>query len=67
MFSMIPRKVVIFLEWSVECDCGWTCRGSEDEIVSACTQHAREEHGMELTREQVFAVARPVENPESEN
>jgi len=44
-----------------------TCRGSEDEILSACTQHAREEHGMELTREQVFAVARPVENRESEN
>jgi hypothetical protein len=35
--------------------------------VSACTQQARDEHGMELTREQVFAVATPIENRESEN
>ena len=51
------------LEWSVVCECGWTCRGSEDSVVAACTEHAREEHGMELTREQVLAVAKPVEDP----
>jgi hypothetical protein len=50
------------LEWFVECECGWTCRGGADDIVAACTEHARDEHGMELTREQVFAVARPVED-----
>jgi predicted small metal-binding protein len=61
---MIPRKGVIFLEWSVECDCGWTCRGTEDEIVSACTQHAREEHDMELTRQHVIAIAKPVDDGE---
>jgi predicted small metal-binding protein len=50
------------LEWFVECECGWTFRGGEDDIVAACTEHARDEHGMELTREQVFAVAKPVED-----
>ena len=51
------------MEWSVVCECGWTCRGSEDEVVEACTKHALEEHGMELTREQVLAVAKPLEDP----
>ena len=50
------------MEWFVECECGWTRRGGEDDIVTACTEHARDEHGMELTREQVFAVAKPVED-----
>lgn len=51
------------MEWFVECECGWTCRGGEDDIVAACTEHARDEHdGIELTREQVFAVAKPVED-----
>ena len=49
------------MEKIVECDCGWSCRGSEDEIVVACVAHGREVHDLELTREQVLAVARPVE------
>lgn len=36
--------------------------GGEDDIVAACTEHARDEHGMEPTREQVLAVAKPVED-----
>jgi len=54
------------MERFVECDCGWRCQGSEDEVVALCSAHAREAHGLELTREQVLAVARPVdanENP----
>jgi len=49
------------VEKQVECDCGWSCRGTEDEIVSACIEHGREVHGMELTREQVLAVAKPAD------
>lgn len=45
----------------MECDCGWSVRGSEDEVVAACQAHGREVHAMELSREQVLAVARPVE------
>jgi hypothetical protein len=49
------------VELIVECDCGWTCRGSEEEIVAACIARGREVHQMELTREQVLAVARPAD------
>jgi predicted small metal-binding protein len=60
MLLLQPAYEVIQLEWSVECECGWTCRGTEDEVVAACSKHARQEHNMELTREQVLAVARPI-------
>jgi hypothetical protein len=29
--------------------------------VNACSEHARREHGMELTREQVLAVAKSID------
>lgn len=44
----------------MNCDCGRAVRGdSDDELVAAAQKHAREAHGMELTREQVLAVAVP--------
>jgi predicted small metal-binding protein len=44
----------------LNCDCGRVMRGaSDDELVAAAQQHAREAHGMELTREQVLALAVP--------
>jgi predicted small metal-binding protein len=44
----------------LNCDCGRVVRGdSDDELVAAAQQHAREAHGMELTREQVLALAVP--------
>ncbi|HET6315476.1 MAG TPA: DUF1059 domain-containing protein [Chloroflexota bacterium] len=47
-------------ELEVTCDCGWTARGSEDELVVKVQQHAREAHGLDVTREQALAQARPV-------
>jgi predicted small metal-binding protein len=55
------------VEKLIECDCGWTCRGGEEELVAACTAHARQVHGLELTREQVLAAARPVDRGDDEN
>ena len=49
------------MDLQVECDCGWSCRGSEEELLAACAEHGREAHGMELSREQILAVARPVD------
>jgi predicted small metal-binding protein len=44
----------------LNCDCGRVVRGdSDDDLVAAAQQHAREAHGMELTREQVLALAVP--------
>jgi predicted small metal-binding protein len=44
----------------LNCDCGVVVRGdTDDDLVAASQQHAREAHGMELTREQVLSLAVP--------
>lgn len=48
-------------EKQVSCDCGKMIREqTDDQLVAAVQQHAREVHSMELTREQVLAMAEPV-------
>lgn len=45
----------------VSCDCGKIIREkTDDQLVAVVQQHAREAHNMELTREQVLAMAEPV-------
>jgi predicted small metal-binding protein len=42
----------------IQCDCGYVARGeADDELVADAQQHAREVHSMEITREQVLAMA----------
>jgi predicted small metal-binding protein len=42
----------------MRCDCGLVVRGeTDDEIVANVQKHAREVHDMEITREQVLAMA----------
>ena len=42
----------------MQCDCGYVVRGkTDDEIVAKVQEHAREVHDMEITREQVLAMA----------
>lgn len=44
----------------LNCDCGRVVRGdSDEELVAAAQQHAREAHGLELTRDQVLSLAVP--------
>ena len=45
----------------VRCDCGWTARGPEQELIARIQEHARDVHGLDVTREQALAQARPVE------
>lgn len=41
------------------CQCGVVLRGeTDDELVANTQRHAREVHNMELTREQILAMAR---------
>jgi predicted small metal-binding protein len=47
-------------ELVVRCDCGFEVRGDEDEIVPIVQQHGRDAHNMQVTREQVLAMAQPV-------
>jgi predicted small metal-binding protein len=42
----------------MQCDCGHVVRGETDnELVANVQKHAREVHDMEITREQVLAMA----------
>ena len=42
----------------MRCDCGHVIRGeTDDELVANVQQHAREVHDMEITGEQVLAMA----------
>jgi predicted small metal-binding protein len=44
----------------MQCDCGHVVRGeTDDELVVKVQKHAREVHDMEITKEQVLAMARP--------
>jgi predicted small metal-binding protein len=45
----------------VSCECGFTIRGTEEEIVPATQQHGRDVHNMDVTREQVLAMASPAD------
>jgi predicted small metal-binding protein len=43
----------------MQCYCGHVVRGeTDDELVANVQKHAREVHDMEITREQVLAMAR---------
>lgn len=47
------------MELVVKCDCGFEVRGTEDELVPAVQKHGTEAHNMQVTREQVLAMAQP--------
>ena len=45
----------------IQCPCGVLVEAEGDEaLVVRAQEHARREHGMELTRDQALAMARPV-------
>ena len=46
-------------ELVVRCECGFEACGPEEELVPAVQQHGRDAHNMNVTREQVLAMARP--------
>ena len=44
----------------VSCECGWSAEGEDTELIAAVQEHGREAHGMEVTPEQVMAMAEQV-------
>ncbi|KAA1420986.1 DUF1059 domain-containing protein [Nocardioides humilatus] len=45
----------------INCDCGFVVRGdNDDELVRAAQAHASEAHSMQITAEQVLAMAEPI-------
>ena len=50
----------IAMDKVITCPCGFVLRGSsDDEIVKKAQEHAKTTHGMELSRQQGLAMARP--------
>jgi len=44
----------------VKCDCGFVVRSdNDDQLVSELQKHAKEHHKMDLSKEQVLAMAQP--------
>jgi predicted small metal-binding protein len=44
----------------MQCYCGYVVRGeTDDQLVANVRKHAREVHDMDITKEQVLAMARP--------
>jgi predicted small metal-binding protein len=44
----------------INCECGFVVRGdTDDDLVANAQEHAREVHSMEMSREQVLAIAEP--------
>jgi predicted small metal-binding protein len=49
---------------TVRCDCGFVVRSdNDDKLVAELQEHARKDHSMNLSREQVLAMARPDPEP----
>jgi len=49
---------------TVRCDCGFIVRSSDDDkLVAELQQHAHDDHSMNLSREQVLAMAQPEPDP----
>jgi predicted small metal-binding protein len=48
------------MAWLINCDCGVTVRGNDDdELVENAISHAKTDHGITITREQALALAEP--------
>lgn len=51
---------------TVRCDCGFIVRSDDDDkLVADLQQHAHDDHGMNLSREQVLAMAQPEPDPQA--
>jgi hypothetical protein len=48
-------------QWQVTCQCGWRTRGPKEVVVPAVQEHGRSAHSLEVTEEQVMALAVPAE------
>ena len=49
----------------IRCDCGFEAvSDSDDELVALAGTHAGDAHGMEVPRELLLTLARPVSEPE---
>jgi predicted small metal-binding protein len=46
----------------VTCRCGWTARGSEGQVIRSIQAHAREDHNLAMTPDDVRAIWRVIDD-----
>ena len=56
----IIRVMEAAMKKVIQCPCGSVIEGhNDDDVVKKAQEHAKVTHGMELSREQALAMARP--------
>jgi|GEM_PF-3452355 len=55
-----PNREATMIRKTVRCYCGYAAEGEDDELVTAVQTHVRDVHRMEYTREEVLAIAEPL-------
>ena len=48
-------------EWFARCDCGWSAQARQEELIRRIQEHARDAHGLVITKRQALDQARPVD------
>jgi len=48
-------------EWFARCDCGWSAQARQADLIRKIQEHARQAHGLEISRKEALDQARPVE------
>ncbi len=49
------------MRWQVTCQCGWRGHGTQEEIIAAVQEHGRSAHALDISAEQVMALAAPLD------
>lgn len=48
-------------EWFARCDCGWSAQAPQHELIRKIREHARQAHGLEISKKEALDQARPVD------
>jgi predicted small metal-binding protein len=48
-------------EWTARCDCGWSAQAPQQELIRRIQDHARQAHGLVISKKEALDQARPVE------
>ncbi len=55
------------MQMEVTCRCGWVTRGSRSSVIKAIQEHAKTEHDLTVTTDEIRAVWRVVEDEEPQS
>jgi predicted small metal-binding protein len=62
----LQAKEIAMVMRTVRCDCGFVVRSDDDDkLVAELQHHAHDDHGMNLSRDQVLAMAQPEPDPQA--